>query len=166
MTRTVLVAYATKKGSTREVAEAIAATLRAHELEVDVAAAGDAHDLHRYSAIVLGGAIYLGRWHQDARRFLARHRADLAMVPFVVFGMGPRTLSEKDVNESRAQLERALGHFPDLHPLSVAIFGGVLDPAKLSFPLNRMEAVDARDWDAIEAWAVEVATTLTALALA
>jgi hypothetical protein len=49
---------------------------------------------------------------------------------------------------------------PELEPLSVAIFGGVVDPAKLPFPLNRMPASDARDWAAIEAWAEEVAARI------
>jgi menaquinone-dependent protoporphyrinogen oxidase len=158
----VLVAYATKKGSTREVAEAIATTLRAHEINVDVQPASEAQDVAHYAAVVLGGALYTGRWHRDARRFLARHRGVLAGLPLAVFALGPRTLEESEVAQSRAQLQRALDHYPELAPRTIAIFGGVIDPAKLSFPLNRMPASDARDWNAIEAWTTELAARLVA----
>jgi menaquinone-dependent protoporphyrinogen IX oxidase len=71
--------------------------------------------------------------------------------------MGPRTLDEHEVAGSRAQLDKALAHTPEVAPVAVAIFGGVVDPDKLRFPFNHMPASDARDWDAIEAWADEVA---------
>jgi len=96
--------------------------------------------------------------HQDARRFLTRHRQALAERPLAVFAMGPRTLGEEDVAESRRQLDHDLAKFRELEPVAVAIFGGVVDPAKLRFPFKRMPASDARDWDAIHAWADEVAS--------
>lgn len=156
----VLVACATKKGSTREVAEAISETLRAEALEADCRPAAEVADLRGYSAIVLGGALYTGRWHADARDFLERHRGQLATIPLAVFAMGPRTLAESDVEESRRQLDRALAKVPELDPVSIAIFGGVVDPAKLRFPFSRMPASDARDWDAIRAWARGLAAEL------
>lgn len=156
----ILVAYGTKRGSTREVAEAVAAALREEGLEVEVRAAAETRAVERYDAVVLGGALYIGRWHRDARRFLARHRSALAELPVAVFAMGPRTLAEKDVAESRAQLDRALAEVPEVQPVAVAVFGGVIDPATQHFPLNRMPAIDVRDWDAIRAWAQELAGSL------
>jgi menaquinone-dependent protoporphyrinogen oxidase len=153
----VLVAYATKRGSTREVAEAVAATLHRAGFDVDVLPAAEVHGLAGYDAVVLGGALYMGRLHGDARRFLADHRRELAVRRVAVFAIGPRTLADEDVAQSRAQLDRALGAVPEVEPASVAIFGGVLDPAHLHFPFNRIAASDARDWDAIRAWAAEVA---------
>jgi menaquinone-dependent protoporphyrinogen oxidase len=156
----ILIAYATKHGSTREVAEAVAATLREEGLEVEVKPAGEARALDAYDGVVLGGALYMGRLHRDAKRFLSRHRGALAALPVAVFAMGPRTLEEKAVAESRAQLDRALAEVPELEPVAVAIFGGVLDPAAQHFPFNRMPAADARDWDAIRLWARELARSL------
>jgi menaquinone-dependent protoporphyrinogen oxidase len=156
----VLVAYATRHGSTADVAGEIAATLRIHGLHADVHPAGDVADLTGYDAVVIGGALYVGRLHAEARRFLKRHRTALATLPLAVFAMGPRTLEEADVAESRRQLERALEAVPELEPVSVTIFGGVVDPAKLRFPLNRMPAIDARDPEAIRAWARELADVL------
>jgi menaquinone-dependent protoporphyrinogen oxidase len=153
----ILVAYATKHGSTREVAEAIAETLAHYGLEVELRATDAAGDITEYAGVVLGGALYTGRWHAEARRFLERNREPLAALPLAVFAMGPRTLDPHDVAESRAQLDRALAKVPELKPVAVAIFGGVIDPAKLRFPLSRMPASDARDWDAIRAWASSLA---------
>ena len=158
MARSVLVAYASKYGSTQEVAEAIAETLREQDLSVEVRPAGEVKHLDGHDAVVLGGAIYLGHLHQDARRFLARHRQALAELPVAVFAMGPRTLADEEVAESRHQLDHDLAKFADLEPVALAIFGGVVDPAKLRFPFSRMPASDARDWDAIRAWAEEVAS--------
>jgi len=166
MTQPILVAYATKRESTHEVAAAVAARLRALGHDVDVRSAGEIGTLEPYRAVVLGGALYAGRWHRDARRFLAKHRDELARIPIAVFAMGPLKLEPKDVEGSRRQLDHALAKERDLEPMSVAIFGGVIDPAKLRFPLNRMEAADARDWDAIRSWAEELAGRFAARAAA
>jgi menaquinone-dependent protoporphyrinogen oxidase len=156
MSRPVLVAFASKHGSTAEVAEVIAAGLCEQGLEVDVRPAGEVDDISRYSGVVLGGALYMGRLHRDARRFLRRNRKVLAALPVAVFGMGPKTLEAKDVASSRAQLDHALDKAPEVMPFAVVVFGGVVDPGELDFPFNRMPESDARDWDAIHAWSREV----------
>ena len=160
MTR-ALVTYASKHGSTREVAERVAEVMRGAGLAVDVMPAANVGHLRGYDAIVLGGALYTGRLHKDARRFLARHREALAVRSVAVFAMGPASNEPSDVAGSRAQLDRALAKTPEVTPMSVAIFGGVIDPDKLRFPFNRMPASDARDWTAIEAWAAELCPAAT-----
>ena len=157
-----LVAYATKRGSTREVAEAVAATLARQGLEVELRPAAEVGALEDYDGVVLGGSLYMGRWHEDARRFLRRHRRALAELTVAVFGMGPLTTKDRDVAGSRHQLEHALEKVPEVEPVAVAIFGGVVDPAKLHFPFSHMPASDARDWDAIRVWAEEVAAAAAA----
>ena len=114
MTTPVLVAYATKAGSTREVADAVARTLREHGLEADVRPAEEVGTLAPYNAVVLGTALYAGRVHKAARRFLRSHREELAVRPLAVFAMGPKTLADDDVAASRAQLDRALAAHPEL----------------------------------------------------
>ena len=150
MSQPILVAYATKRESTHEVADAVAARLRELGLEVDVR---PRHEVGRWSptrGVVLGGALYTGRWHRDARRFLASHRDELAQPPARGVRDGAaQARAAEDVDGSRQQLDRALAKEPELVPVSVAIFGGVIDPAKLRFPFTRMDAADARDWDAI-----------------
>jgi menaquinone-dependent protoporphyrinogen oxidase len=163
MTR-ILVAYATKKGSTAEVAEAIAAQLGRLGFDTDLEPAGDVRDLEAYDAVVLGGSLYMGRWHADARHMLKEHREVLSRLPIAVFAMGPLTAGDHDLEGSRKQLDRALAKRPEIDPISVAIFGGVVDPDKLSFPFNHMPASDARDWDAIRDWTDGVAERVRATA--
>jgi menaquinone-dependent protoporphyrinogen oxidase len=162
----LLVAYGSKHGSTREVAEVIADKLRRGGREVELRSAADVDDLTPYDGVVLGGALYFGRWHQNAARFLARHRRTLSERPLAVFAMGPKTAEAEYLAESRAQLDKALQKTPAVEPRAIAVFGGVIDPAKHRFLLNRMRASDARDWDAIEAWADDVATALELRSLA
>jgi menaquinone-dependent protoporphyrinogen oxidase len=161
MSTHVLVAYASKHGTTREVAESIATTLAECGLDVEVREAGSVRDIARHDAVVLGGGLYTGKLHPNARRFLKRHRHDLAEKRLAVFGMGPDSLEDSKVAESRKQLDRALAQTPELEPIAVAIFGGALVPGSWRFPFNRLPAFDARDWDAIRGWAQDVAVKLT-----
>jgi menaquinone-dependent protoporphyrinogen oxidase len=154
---TILVSYATKHGSTREVAEVLSEALRELDCEVELEPAAHVGDVSAYDGVVLGGSLYLGRWHPEAVAFLRRNRAALATLPVAIFAMGPRTMDADDVAESREQLGHALARVSDVDPYAVAIFGGVVDPKKLRFPLSKLPASDARDWAQIKAWAEEVA---------
>jgi menaquinone-dependent protoporphyrinogen oxidase len=152
----VLVAYASKYGSTHEVAEAIAATLRQHGLLVAVRPAGEVDDLGEFGGVVLGGGIYMGRWHRDARGFARHFAAELEDVPVALFALGP----VDDEPEHRASSEKQFAVALDklsFEPIATEVFGGAIDPRKLAFPFNRMPAADIRDWDAVRAWATELA---------
>ena len=148
-----LVAYATKHGTTEEVAKAVAEELRGLGLEVELRELRKVRELEGHRAVVIGAPLYAGRWQKDARKFLKRHGKELAEHPVAVFALGPLKLTEEDLASSRTQLDRALALAPDLRPATVEVFGGAIDPAKLRFPFNRMQAADARDWDTIRAWA-------------
>jgi menaquinone-dependent protoporphyrinogen oxidase len=162
----VLVAYATKNGSTEEVAEAVAATLREGGLEVEIRRAREVRTLEGYRGVVLGAPLYMFRWHKDARGFMARQRDGLMGRRTAVFALGPLHDDEKDRLEVRAQLDKELAKFTWLAPVAVAIFGGKFDPAKLTFPYNlipalkRMPVSDIRDWPAIRAWADSICPLL------
>jgi len=162
MNGSVLVAYATKHGSTQEVANAVAEGLHRREFDVELRPAATVDDVSGFDGVVLGGSLHTGRWHRDAVRFLERHSGSLEEVPVAIFAMGPRTLEPHDVAESRAQLERALAELPGVEPVATAIFGGV----KLHFPFSRMPASDARDWDTIRAWTDKVAESAGARSFA
>jgi len=155
--RTVLVAYATRHGSTEEVARFIADHLGRRGLAVDTVSARDVRSaVDGYDRVVLGGALYRGRWHRDAQRFLKRHRAELDNIPIAVFGMGPRNATPEAFAGSRAQLARALARRDWLRPFATAVFGGV-DPPSTRPERHR----DARDWAAIEAWTGSLAAAGT-----
>jgi menaquinone-dependent protoporphyrinogen oxidase len=128
--------------------------------EVELRRAAEIEDLTPYEGVVLGGSLYFGRWHEDATRFMSKHRRELSKMRVAVFALGPKTAASDELGESRAQLDKALLKVPEVEPRSVAVFGGVIDPAKLRFPLNRMPASDARDWNGIEAWAKTIAVAL------
>jgi menaquinone-dependent protoporphyrinogen oxidase len=157
----VLVAYASKHGTTREVAEFVASMLELRGLTVEVEEAARIGSIAHYDAVVVGGGLYMGKWHKDARRLLERHRRDLAHVRLAVFGMGPDELEESKVVESRKQLDRALAGTPELSPVAVTVFGGALKPEAWRFPFSRLPAFDARDWDEIEEWADKVAASIS-----
>jgi menaquinone-dependent protoporphyrinogen oxidase len=159
MSSLVLVGYATRYGSTQEVAEAVAATLRECGLEVDIQPMRKVRTLAGYSAVVLGAPLYMFRWHKDALRFLSRHRKALTERPVAVFALGPThdPYDEEEWQDSRAQLDKELAKFSWLTPVALEMFGGKYDPAKLRFPINLLAgqepASDLRDWTAIRAWA-------------
>lgn len=166
MSPLVLVGYATRYGSTQEVAEAIAATLREGGLEVDLQPLRQVRTLEGYGGVVLGAALYMYRWHKDARRFLSRHRQALVERPVAVFALGPThdPHDEQEWQDARRQLDQELAKTAWLKPVALELFGGKFDPTKLRFPLNRFAGAepvtDIRDWEAIRAWAAGLSPLL------
>lgn len=168
----VLVTYATRYGSTQEVAEAVAATLREGGLEVDLRPMREVGSLEGYRAVVLGAALYIGKWHPDAHRFLQRHQEALTRRPMAVFALGPVGTDEEEMQGSRAQLDKDLAGYPWLRPVvALEMFVGRYDPARLNLlhrlltippasPLHDLPASDHRDWDAIRTWAASLGPAL------
>jgi len=160
MSTSILVTYASSYGSTQEVAEDIAATLRAQGVEVDLRPIREVKKLAGYSGIVLGAPMYMFRWHKDAHQFLAKFQRDLVRgLPIAIFAGGPIEDTREQWQDRRHDLDQELAKFPWLTPVSVQLIGGKFDPAKLRFPysllpaLRKMPAIDLRDWEAIRAWA-------------
>ncbi len=161
-TQSILVTYATRFGSTQEVAETIAAVLRETGPAIDLRPMQDVETLDHYEAIVLGAAIYNARWHPDAHRFLAEHQVLLSRRPVAIFALGPLAPSEAAMRNSRRQLDKELTKYPWLKPVALEVFAGKFDPSKprLNFFERRMSAHDYRDWAAIRAWANALPTQL------
>jgi len=166
MSTSVLVGYATRYGSTQQVAEAIAATLREGGLSVELKPLSEVRSLDGYHAVVMGAPLFMVHWHKDALNFLSRQRKALSERPVAVFVLGPvhDPHDEKEWLDSRAQLDKELAQFPWFSPLALEIFGGKYDPTALRFPLKMFAgaepASDIRDWDAIRAWAESLAPRL------
>jgi menaquinone-dependent protoporphyrinogen oxidase len=164
----VLVGYATRYGSTREVAEAIAATLRECGLKADLQPVRDVRGLTEYRAVILGAPLFMFRWHKDVLRFLSRQRRALTERPVAVFALGPvhDPYDEEEWQDSRAQLDKELAKFPWLRPVTVEVFGGKYDPEKLRFPISlfagKEPASDLRDWTVIRDWAEDLCAKLEA----
>ena len=166
-----LVTYATRYGATQEVAEAIAATLRASGLEVDLQPMQAVRSLDGYRGVVLGAPLYIGKWPKSALDFLARHQQALGARPVAVYALGPTGTDAEEMQGSRAQLDKVLAKYPWFTPIPLEMFVGRYDPARLSFahkllaalpasPLYQKPASDHRDWAAIQAWASELPARL------
>jgi menaquinone-dependent protoporphyrinogen oxidase len=156
----VLVGYATRTGSTREVAEAVAAVLRERGLQVDLRPLRDVRTIEGYRSVVLGAPLYFGRLLGDARRTLSQHQKALATLPVALFALGAATTKPEEQQGAQASFDLELARFPWLHPVATACFGGRWDPELLRFPFSLLKRAlrsqptsDARDWDAIRAWA-------------
>ena len=167
MTR-VLVAYASKNGSTAEIADAIAQELQRHGLEVDCLEAGAVRHLESYGAVVLGSAVYAKRWRGSARRFLHRHRAVLASMPWWVFSSGPVGEPKSDDPEAAAWLEppKIMVEVERLGAREHVVFGGRVPVDPRNFIERAMvkntpvEFADRRNWEEIAAWAARIAAQL------
>lgn len=154
----VLVAYATKYGSTQEIAEALAEELRVQGLDTRVSPARDVASLDGYSAVVVGAALYNHKWHGDVTHFLSRHRQQLMGLPVAVFAVGPVNDTPQEFDGAREQLDHVLARRAWLTPASVAVFGGRFDPARLRFPgashlLAKVPTTDIVDSERVAAWA-------------
>ena len=159
MKPSVLVTFATRYGSTREVAQSIADTLKESGIEVDFQLIREVRSVEKYQAVVLGAPLYMFRWHKDTRRFLSKHRKEIVQRPIAIFALGPIHDEEKEWQDVQKQLDKALAKYPWLNPAAVEIFGGRFDPARLRFPysflpaMRKIPASDIRDWAKIKSWA-------------
>lgn len=170
MSRSVLVAYATRYGSTREVAEAIGARLRGSGFEVETNLAREIRSLKGYDAVVLGTPLYIGSMLNDATDFIERNRATLEFMPVAIFALGPLT-DDEGMAGARLQLTSDLAKTPWLSPAVAELFVGKFDPAHLHLadkllaalpvsPLHGVGPHDARDWAAIDEWAKSLPAAL------
>lgn len=163
MAPNVLVAYATRTGSTEEVAQTVAEVLRSHNLPADLRRAADVHSIEPYTAVVICAALYVGRLHKDVRRFLSAHCTALAKLPVALFVLGPVQNEEEDWTGARQQLEKELKTYPWLSPAVQRIVGGKFDPARLGFPFNLLPALrkipasGVLDWNLIREQAIQLA---------
>jgi menaquinone-dependent protoporphyrinogen oxidase len=165
---TVLVAYASKRGSTAEIAETVAATLRRAGLDVCLKSAEEVRGLEPFDAVVLGSAVYMKRWRGDARHFLKMHRKALRQLPVWVFSSGPVGDPEKD-NPEWSEPPKLAEKVEEIGARGHVVFGGCL-PVEPHGWMERAlveetprECRDRRDWAEIRDWASEVATALAAV---
>jgi menaquinone-dependent protoporphyrinogen oxidase len=167
MSQKVLVAFATKHGATAEIAERIGATIEGQGLPTDVKPVKDVKDLKPYSAVILGSAVYMGRWRKEAVKFLEKNEAALAERDVWLFSSGPT--DEGDVETLMEGWTFPEGQKPvaeRIKPHEIVVFHGVLELDKLALWEKmiikniKVPTGDFRDWGMITEWATAVADSL------
>lgn len=159
----VLVAYASKHGSTEGIAQAIADRLSEVGVSAEARSVDEVGELGDRHAVVLGSAVYAGSWMKDAVEFAHRHAEPLAERPVWLFSSGPLGEEVEDEEEQPRQLSELRGL---LGPIDHKVFFGALDRSKLGFGERMLvKAVkapdgDFRDWEAIRSWADGIAAEL------
>ncbi|MFQ3684673.1 flavodoxin domain-containing protein [Roseiflexus sp.] len=158
MSQTILVAYATRAGSTAEIAVAIGQTLAARGFVVDVKSVKQVSSLSEYQAVILGSAIRMGNWLPEAVAFVKSNQAALSAMPVALFTV--HMLNTGDDEASRAARHAYLNAVrPLLNGAEEVYFEGKMDFSRLSFLdrfiANMVKAVEAdrRDWAKIRSWA-------------
>jgi len=171
MSNRILVTYASRAGSTAEVAEAIGKTLSEGGAQVDVISMNEVKDLSPYRAVVAGSAIRGSKWLPEAVQFIQTHRSTLIQKRFAMFTVCI-TMAMKNAGNYRAGVMNWIAPVRAMvKPLSEGLFAGVLDFGKL--PVNwdtlmlRLSVAfgifprgDHRDWNAIRTWAKELSPIL------
>jgi menaquinone-dependent protoporphyrinogen oxidase len=167
MNTKVLVAYASKYGATKEIAEKIGLVLKDAGFAADVLPADKVNDIGPYKAVILGSAVYIGGWRKQAARFLKANEKALAGKMVWLFSSGPTGQGDPIELVKGWRFPKALQHIADrVEPKDIVLFQGAAFPEKLS-AINRwmMKKVkaplgDFRDWNAITVWAGTIAAKL------
>jgi menaquinone-dependent protoporphyrinogen oxidase len=172
----VLVAYASRHGATKGIAERIAETLTGNGLETTLEPANGIADVREYDAFVVGAAAYAFHWLEGATKFVRHNKAVLANHPTWLFSSGPLGDYEIDPKTGKDQrittIPREFAEFTaEIKPRDEHIFFGAWDtnaPAvglmerfmKVMPAKDALPAGDFRDWAEIEAWAAQIASEL------
>lgn len=168
MAKRILVAYGSKAGSTREVAEFIGKALKEMGASVDVRNVQEVNDLSGYDGLILGSATRIGKLLTPVLRFAQRFQRDIQRMATAYFVVGLQM--QEDTPENRAIVTKTAEPLTRVKaPLSLGMFGGKVDHARLGWFMRTIASRDKsgklaegdwRDWDAIRAWVTELAPSL------
>jgi menaquinone-dependent protoporphyrinogen oxidase len=171
MTNKILITYASRSGTTAEIAEAIGKRLTDGGAQVEVLPMQDVEDLSMYRAVVAGSAIRSSKWLPEAMQFVRTHRSELSKKPFATFTVCI-TLAMSNSDQYRKVVADWIKPVrAQVSPISEGLFAGVLDFSKLPFNWDtlKLRAVvglgifpkdDRRDWNAIGKWADSICPLL------
>jgi menaquinone-dependent protoporphyrinogen oxidase len=167
MNERILITYASRTGSTAEIAEAIGETLQQDQRNVEILPFEDVQDLSSYHAVIIGSAIRKSEWLPEARRFIQIHRAGLSGKRVATFTVCI-TLAMSNAEQYRRAVRTWTAPVrAELKPVSEGLFAGRLDFSKLPWSLDTLllratvalgifPKGDHRDWNAVHAWAASL----------
>lgn len=161
----ILVTYGSRMGSTAQIAAAIADVLRSRGFIVTLLPAQQVHSVAPYDGVVLGSAIYAGRWRREAVQLLNGERIGLKRRRVWLFQSGVSMIGPQPEADPTPKLVAALAAAANA-PMPLT-FAGCLIPATAKGLLPRLMARvspargDHRDWTAVRAWANEIADQLS-----
>jgi menaquinone-dependent protoporphyrinogen oxidase len=157
MTERILVTYATRTGSTAEVADAIASRLCEAGLSAEARPVTEVTSLDGYSGAVLGSAVRYGSWLPEMTDFVSANCDALSAMPVAYFTMHMLALGDDPAAvEERAKYTAKAREL--VVPTDEGFFAGMIDPTRLSFfdrlavRLVKSPVGDWRDWESIAAW--------------
>lgn len=164
----ILVAYSSKYGATQEIAEKIGEVIRQAGLQVEVLPIKGIQDLTPYRAVILGCAVYAGKWLKEAGEFLKVNEKSLAQRSLWLFSSGPTGEGNPVDLLEGWQLPRDQQPIIDrIRPRAVTLFHGNINTAKVNSierwavkSLVKKPFGDFRDWDMINSWAISIAAAL------
>ena len=158
----VLVTASSKHGATAEIAEAIAKEITRGGFDVDLIAPTEVESIDGYDAVVLGSAVYMTQWTENARAFISRFRVQLRTVPVWAFSCGLAGVPNGEAQDPRRVGPALL----DINAIDHQTFKGRLELTNLNLrerSIARMGAApegDYREWDKIRAWANQIVQDL------
>ncbi len=164
----ILVTYASKYGATKEIAEKIGAVLRQAGLQANVLPTDSTLEPAAYQAVILGSAVYIGKWQKEAVAFLQAHEKALTERPVWIFSSGPSGVGDPGELVEGWRLPADVKPVADrIRPRDVTVFHGNIDPAKINFMekfavknVVKKPFGDYRDWKMIEGWSNTIAAAL------
>lgn len=158
----ILVAYGTKRGGTQGVAQMLANALEKEGAQVVVEPADGVRDVEGFDAVVVGGSLYMGRWHKDATRLVKRLADPLSRRPVWLFSSGPLG-EDAEEHPDVPPVDKVSGLMGRIDARGHVTFGGALDEDASGIIASKMAATMAGDWrdpEAIAGWAADTAADL------
>ncbi|MGZ3578955.1 MAG: flavodoxin domain-containing protein [Syntrophales bacterium] len=163
MKKRILVTYASQYGSTGGIADAIGKELCSKDVAADVVLIKNASNVNSYQGVVIGSAIYRGKWLPEASDFVQKNRDILRQVPVAYFLVCMSLSHPTEENRAKASsyMDPILKAVPEIRPVGTGTFAGALDYNNLSWINKKIlkskgtPEGDFRDWNAIRTWARE-----------
>lgn len=158
----VLVTYAGVHGSTRSIAQRVAARLAEGPLHADCRDVEEVSGPLDHDAFVIGSAVHDMHWLPAALAFTREHTDTLRHRPVWIFSVGMPAALRGPWRAMAARKEEdavAKDIAEALRPRGRILFSGVIRPEHLSASGRmKMKTIglrygDYRDWDAVDAWA-------------